>query len=107
VLQASVLDGLSLNPFSFPQNGLTAPEVNVGRRQVAQALVVAQMIVVRHKRRDLRLQIAGEEVVLQQDAVLECLVSALDLALGHGMVRRPRTWLMPLSSSQEARSDEM
>ena len=31
VLQASVLDGLSFDPFSFKQDGLAASEVDVGR----------------------------------------------------------------------------
>lgn len=39
VKQASVLDGFAFDPFSFQQNCLTAPEVDVGRRQ----LVVAQL----------------------------------------------------------------
>jgi hypothetical protein len=32
VMQASVLDGFAFDPFSFQQDGLTAPEVDVGRR---------------------------------------------------------------------------
>ena len=37
---------------------------------------------------DLGFKIAREEIVLQQDAVLESLVPALDLALGHWMIGR-------------------
>ena len=44
--QASVCDGLSFDPFPFDEDGLAASEVNVGRRQVGQALVVTQLIVV-------------------------------------------------------------
>jgi hypothetical protein len=43
-MQASVLD--AFDPFSFQQDGLTASEVDVGRRQIVDALVVAQVIVV-------------------------------------------------------------
>jgi hypothetical protein len=32
VKQASVLDGFAFDPFSFQQDGWTAPEVDVGRR---------------------------------------------------------------------------
>jgi hypothetical protein len=32
VMQASVLDGFAFDPFSFQQDSLTAPEVDVGRR---------------------------------------------------------------------------
>ena len=36
--------------------------------------------------RDVSLEIAGQIVILEQDAVLECLVPALDLALGLRMI---------------------
>ena len=42
-MQASVLDGFAFDPFSFQQDGLTASEVDVGRRQIVDALVVAQV----------------------------------------------------------------
>jgi hypothetical protein len=71
VLQAAVLDGLSFDPFSLHQNALAASEGDVGRGQSAQALVVALVIAVRHKRPDLRLQITRHEVVRQQDAAFE------------------------------------
>ena len=32
VLQASGFDGVAFDPFSFQQDGLTPPEVDVGRR---------------------------------------------------------------------------
>jgi hypothetical protein len=37
VKQASVLDSFAFDPFSFQQDGLTAPEVDVGRRQIVDA----------------------------------------------------------------------
>ena len=40
VLQAPLFECLSFDPFSFQQDGLTAPEVNVGRCQIAQAFAV-------------------------------------------------------------------
>ena len=44
--------------FSFDQNGLTAPEVDVGGRQVGDALVISQVIVVSDERLDLGFEIA-------------------------------------------------
>ena len=41
MLQTPVLDGLSFDPFPFQQDGLAAPEVDIGGREVIQALVVA------------------------------------------------------------------
>jgi hypothetical protein len=46
VKQAPRFDGLSFDPFSSFQNGLTPPEVDIGRGEVLQALVVAPMVVV-------------------------------------------------------------
>jgi hypothetical protein len=46
VKQASVLDGFAFYPFAFQQDGLVAPEVDIGRRQIVDALLVAQVIVV-------------------------------------------------------------
>ena len=80
-MQASVLDGFAFDPFSFQQDGLTASEVDVGRRQIVDALVVAQVIVVGDEGFDPSLELAGQIVVLQQDAVLERQMPALDLPL--------------------------
>ena len=83
--QASALDGLSFDPFSFQQDGIAAAEVDVGGCQVADGLVVTLVVVVIDEGVDLGLEIARQIVVLEQDAVLQRLVPALDLALGLGM----------------------
>src|SRR4026209_1851472 len=84
--QAAVLDCLSFDPFSLHEDCLAAPEVDVGRRQIADALVVTQVIVVCDEGFDFGFEVAGQVVVLEQDAVLQSLVPALDLALGHGVI---------------------
>src|SRR5262249_3595250 len=43
---ASLLDGFSFDLFPPFKNGLTAPEVDVTRRQVVQALVISTVVVV-------------------------------------------------------------
>jgi hypothetical protein len=78
--QASVGDGLSFDPFPFDEDGLAASEVDVGRCQVAQALVVSQVA-------DLGFEVAGQVVVFEPDAALEREMPSLDLALGRRMVR--------------------
>ena len=88
MLQSSSFDGLSLDPFALKQDGLAASEVDVGGREVLQALVIATMIVVLDEAADVGFEIAGQVVVLEQDAVLESLVPAFDLALGLGMIGR-------------------
>jgi hypothetical protein len=49
MMQASGLDGVAFDPFSFQQDGLATPEVDVSRGEVGDALVVSQMIVVSDK----------------------------------------------------------
>ena len=87
MLQAPQFDGPSLDPFSLQQDGLAAPEVDVGGCEIVEALVIAAMIVALDEGCDLDFEIARQKVVLQQDAVLERLVSAFDLALGLRMAR--------------------
>ena len=70
MLQATVCDCLALDPFAFEEDGLSAPEVDVSRGKIVEALVIAGMVVVRHEGGDLALEIAGQVVVLKQDAVL-------------------------------------
>ena len=70
VHQASVLNGLSFDPFSFQQNGVAASEVDIGRCQIADGLVVTLVVVVIDEGVDLSLEIAGQIVILEQDAVL-------------------------------------
>ncbi len=54
-------------------------------RLVADGLVVTLVVVMIDEGIDLSLEIAGQIVVLEQDAVLQRLVPAFDLALGLGM----------------------
>ena len=86
--QAAVHKGLALDPRPFTQDSLAAAEVDVGRGEVVEALVSPEMIVVLDEGSDPRLQLAGQVGVFEQDAVLEHLVPALDLALGLRMTGR-------------------
>ena len=69
-MQASRFECLSFDPFPLLQDGFVTPEVDVRRRDIVQALVEALMVVVVDEGFNLRLKITGQEVVLQQDAVL-------------------------------------
>jgi hypothetical protein len=68
VVQASGLDGLSLNPFSFQEDGLAAPEVDVGRCQIADGLMATPVVVMIDEGIDLSLEIAGPMAVVAQNA---------------------------------------
>ena len=65
------LQCVSLDPFPFQQDGLATTEVDIGRRQVVQALVVTVMVVVADEVADLELQLARHHVALEHDAVLQ------------------------------------
>jgi len=82
MLQAPFVECLSFDPFSFQQDGLASSEVDIGGREVAKALVIALVIVVRDEGIDLCFEMAGQIVVLEQDAVLQGLMPAFYLALG-------------------------
>src|SRR3712207_4838297 len=88
MLQAATGDRLSFDPLPLAQDGGAATEVDVGGGEVAEALVIAGMVVVLDEAPDLRLQIAGQVIVFEQDAVLGRLMPAFDLALRLGMIRR-------------------
>ena len=79
MLQAPLFDGLAFDVGPLAQDVGGSAEVGVCRRHVAQALVVSGMVVVLDEGADLGLQVAGQEVVFQQDPVLQGLMPALDL----------------------------
>ena len=83
VMQAPGLDSLSFDPFSLFQDGLSPSEVDIGRGQIIDALVIAVGVVVIHEGFNAGLKVSGEEVVFQQDAV----VPSFNLALGLGVIR--------------------
>ena len=61
--QATVCDCLAFDPFAFEEDGLSAPEVDVSRGKIVEALVIAGMVVVRHEGGDLAFEIAGQVVI--------------------------------------------
>ena len=82
MLQAAVSDCLFLDLLPLSQDCFVAPEVDVSRRDVVQALVVALVVVIVDEGPDLAFEIAGQIEILQQNPVLHRLVSALNLTLG-------------------------
>ena len=94
--QAPLEHGFSFDLLSLFQDLLIAPEVDIGGRQVSEALVVALVVVMVDEGGDLPFQVARQEVMFEQDAVLHGLVPALDLALGLGMIGRAADMLHAL-----------
>ncbi len=66
---------------------LALPAARCGR-QIAEAFVIATVIVLTDEGVDLCFKIAGQIVLLEQDPVLERLMPTLDLTLGHWVIRR-------------------
>ena len=83
-MQASRFECLPFDPFSLFQNGLVTSEVDIGWCDVFQALVISLVIVMIDEGFDLVFEIAGQEIVFQQDPVLQSLMPTLDLALRLG-----------------------
>jgi precorrin-6A synthase len=75
---ASLFDGFSFDLFPPFENGLTAPEVDVNRRQVVQALVVSRVVVVLDELLDALFELSWQVVVLQQDLCFEKMYGAED-----------------------------
>lgn len=86
--QASLLDGLALDLFAFGEDDLAAAEVDIGRNEIINALVIATVIIVFDEGCDLPFEITWQIVVFQRDAILEGLVPALDLAERLAIVER-------------------
>ena len=59
MVQSSLFDGLSFDPFTLKQDGVAASEVDIGRRQVLQTFMVAVVIVVIDEAIDVRFEVAG------------------------------------------------
>ena len=60
MLQTTICDGLAFDPFAFEEDGLGPPEVDVSRSEIAEALVIASMVVVvLDEGGDLAFEIAG------------------------------------------------
>ena len=82
VMQASGFECLVFNPFPFLTRCLDCARSK--HRQVSdwRCFHGSEMVVVADEVSDLLFEITGQIIVLEQDAVFECLVPALDFALG-------------------------
>ena len=87
MVQAAVLCGQFFDPFSLFDDGGVASKVGVGWSYVADALVVALVVVVIDEGADLVFEIAGQIIIFKQDPVLQRLMPALDLALDLRVIR--------------------
>jgi hypothetical protein len=85
--QPSQFECLFLDPLPSLDDGCGPPEIDIGGRQVAKALVVSAIVVVLDKGPDLGFEVAGQVIILQQDAVFQRLMPSFDLSLDLGMVR--------------------
>ena len=63
MLQAPILECLSLDPFSSFDDGGSPAAIDIGRRHIVEALVVALVVVVLDEGLDLLFEIAWQEVV--------------------------------------------
>jgi hypothetical protein len=76
-----------LDLFPFSENVFGTPEVGVRGSDVAQALVIAVIVVVIDKATNLLLQIAWQVVVFQENVVLHGLMPTFDLSIAKELRR--------------------
>lgn len=86
--QAALLNGSSFDALAFEQNRLLSAKIDIRRRQIVDALMIAAMILVLDESLDVGFDIPRQIIVFQQDLVFQRLMPALDFALGLGMARR-------------------
>src|SRR6202044_1507347 len=86
MLQAAVCDCGPLDTSAFCEDGVRSTEVDVSGREVVDALMIADVIVVLDEGVDLLLDISRQIIVVEQNAVLQGLMPTLDLSLGLGMI---------------------
>ena len=64
MLQAAVCDGGKLDAFAFCEDGLRSAKVDVRRRNVFDALVIADVIVVFYEGTDLSIEISRQIIIV-------------------------------------------
>jgi hypothetical protein len=57
--QATICDGQAFDPFAFEEDGLGPPEADVSGSEIAEAFVIAGMVVALDEGRDLALRSPG------------------------------------------------
>ena len=85
--QAAFLDRQFFDLLPPFNDGRVTPEVDIGGRNVAKALVVAMVVVMLDEGPDLVFEIAGQVIVLEENPVLEGLMLPLDFTLRLRVVR--------------------
>ncbi len=71
MLQASLFDNLSFDPYSFEQDCLAASGVDIGGNEVVEALMIPPVVIVLDEGGDRPFEINGQKVVFQQDAAFQ------------------------------------
>ena len=86
MVQAAVLDSQFFDPFSPFNDDSVANELGIGGGDVAEALVVAVVVIMVDESADLAFKVSGQIIVFQKHAVFQRLMPTLDLALGLRMI---------------------
>ena len=79
--------GLVFDPFTFEEDSLAAPEVDIGGPEIRDAFVVARMIIVADAVSDIQYEIAGQIMFPEQDTVIGGLTAARSSVLHRSAIR--------------------
>lgn len=88
MLQATIGDGDAFDALSFFEDLFGSAKVDVSRRDIVDALMIAGIIIVLDEGINLLFEITRQIAIVEQDAVLQSLVPAFDLSLCLRMIRR-------------------
>ena len=91
MVQAVAFNGALLDPLSPFDDGRRTSEVGIGRRDIAEALVVVAL----DGYDDLGFENPGQIIVLQQHSVYQRLMPELGLALGLWLMRCTANMIQP------------
>ena len=107
MLQAAVCDGGPLDAMSFGEDCLGSSKIDVSGREVVDALVIADVVIVHDEGIDLPFEISRQIVIVEQNAVLQGLVPASDRAVaGRVAGRFDRTRPMPVCARPSLRDGQ-
>jgi hypothetical protein len=104
--QAALSNGLLLDLAAFLENGRGAAEVDVGRREAAEVLVGSAVVAMLDEGGDGVLEAPGRKQFSSRMRFLSVWCQRSILPWVCGWFGAPRTWPMPWSCSQSARSPE-
>ena len=88
ILYTSLLHCSFLDFVSFVEHLLGSAEIDIGRCEIVEQLVIALVVVIRHETGNLRFKISRKKIILQVHNIFHRAMITPNFALRHRMIRR-------------------